>query len=183
MPRSAGGSTRLLENLRTLWRVLEDKAARKWRRSLPFGDHMVDRFERAERLGFGAGASVYDSALVIGDVRVGERTWIGPSTVLDGSGGLEIGSYCSISAGVQIYTHDTVAWALSGGEERPERAPVRIGSRCYIGPNTVVAKGVTIGEGTVVGAMSLVLRDLPAGCKAYGIPCRVAGDAPGRERA
>jgi len=87
----------------------------QWNRSLPYGDGMVDRWQRAKFLGFGDGTSIYDSAVVIGDVKVGEKTWIGPSTVLDGSGGLTIGSCCSISAGVQIYTHDSIKWALSGG--------------------------------------------------------------------
>jgi acetyltransferase-like isoleucine patch superfamily enzyme len=166
-----------LERLRSLWQRLEDEVGRRWQRSLPFGDHIVDRFERARRLGFGEGASLYDSSLVIGRVAVGRKTWIGPFTVLDGSGGLEIGDYCSISAGVQIYTHDTVDWALSGGEAEPKRSPVRIGSRCYLGPNVVVARGVTIGDGCVIGAKSLVLRDVPAGSKAYGTPCRVVGPA------
>lgn len=147
----------------------------KFDRSLPFADGMFDRWERARRLGFGEGASIYDSALVLGDVEVGAHTWIGPFTILDGSGGLTIGAYCSISAGVQLYTHDTVRWATSGGVAGPERAPTRIGSRCYLGPNTVVARGVTIGDGCVIGANSLVLDDIPAGSKAFGTPCRVVG--------
>jgi acetyltransferase-like isoleucine patch superfamily enzyme len=147
--------------------------ASRWRRSVPFGDLIVDRWERARTLGFGEGASIYDSSLVLGDVVVGEHTWIGPFTVLDGSGGLMIGSYCSISAGVQVYSHDSVLWAVSGGAAAPQRAPTRIGSRCYIGPTAVVAKGVTIGDGCVIGAGSLVLRDIPPGSKAFGVPCRV----------
>jgi acetyltransferase-like isoleucine patch superfamily enzyme len=166
-----------LEGLRALFRKLQAEVAARWNRTLPFGDYVVDRFEKARLLGFGEGASIYDSALVLGSVKVGEKTWIGPFTVLDGSGGLEIGSFCSISAGVQIYTHDTVAWALSAGAREPERAPTRIGSRCYLGPNTVVAKGVTIGDGCVIGANSLVLEDVPAGSKAFGTPCRVVGPA------
>jgi carbonic anhydrase/acetyltransferase-like protein (isoleucine patch superfamily) len=88
----------------------------RWSRSLAFADAIFDRWERAQTLGFGAGASIYDSAMDYGDVEVGAETWVGPFVVLDGSGGgLRIGEYCSISAGVQIYTHDTVFWALSGG--------------------------------------------------------------------
>jgi acetyltransferase-like isoleucine patch superfamily enzyme len=128
-------------------------------------------------LGFGKGASIYDSALVIGDVKVGEHTWIGPGVVLDGSGGLVIGDYCSISAGVQIYTHDTIRWALSGGAEGATRAATRIGSRCYVGPQTVIGKGVSIGDGCIIGAHSLVLQDVPAGMKAVGSPSRVIGPA------
>lgn len=144
---------------------------------MSFGDLVVDRFERARRLGFGKGSSAYDSALILGDVKVGQHTWIGPFTILDGSGGLEIGSWVSIAAGVHIYTHDTVTWSLSGGVKPIDRAPTRIGSRCYIGPNTVIAKGVTIGDGCVIGAHSLVRHDIPPGMKAFGTPCRIVGPA------
>jgi len=142
---------------------------------LPFADYIVDRWQKAKVLGFGEGSSIYDSSLVLGEVKVGKNTWIGPFTILDGSGGLEIGDTCSISAGVQIYTHDTVNWATSGGKSAVEREPVRIGHRCYIGPNTVISKGVTIGDGCVIGAGSLVNSDIPGGMKAWGTPCRLQG--------
>jgi acetyltransferase-like isoleucine patch superfamily enzyme len=166
------------EELRQLWLRCREDVNAKWQRTLPFADYIVDRWEKAKLLGFGEGTSIYDSSLVLGGVVVGSHTWIGPFTVLDGSGGLTIGSFCSISAGVQIYTHDTVDWALSGGRQPADRAPTTIGSRCYIGPNTIIAKGVSIGDGSVVGANSLVLSDIPAGSKAFGTPCRVAGPAP-----
>ena len=167
----------LLDQLRALWRSRRDEVDAEFRRTLPFGDYVVDRWEKARALGFGEGASIYDSALVIGDVTVGEQTWIGPGTLLDGSGGLSIGAFCSISAGVQIYSHDTVEWAVSGGKAEVARAPTRIGDRCYIGPNSVVGKGVTIGDGCVVGAGSVVLSDLPEGSRAAGAPCRIIGRA------
>lgn len=166
---------RLFRKLHKLWQLLRKDVDRKWQRTLPFADYFVDRWEKARSLGFGAGSSIYDSSLVIGQVKVGEGTWIGPFTILDGSGGLEIGSFCSISAGVQIYTHDTLAWALSGGKAAAERAPTRIGSCCYIGPNAVISKGVTVQEKCVIGANSLVLEDIPAGSKAAGTPCKVIG--------
>ena len=150
---------------------------KRWNRQLPFGDYVADRWERARSLGFGEGTSIYDSSLIIGQVTAGKNVWIGPFTVLDGSGGIEIGDYVSIAAGVQIYSHDSVNWALSGGTAPYETAPVKIGSRCYIGPNAVIAKGVTIGDGCVIGANSLVLDDVPAGSKAVGSPCRVVGPA------
>ena len=167
----------MLDKLRDFWLQRRRELDTRFRRTLPFGDYVVDRWEKARELGFGAGTSIYDSALVLGEVKVGENTWIGPSTILDGSGCLSIGSFCSISAGVQIYTHDTMQWALTGGQAGPERAPVRIGDRCYIGPLSVIAKGVVIGDGCVIGAHSLVLADVPAGSKAAGTPCRVIGPA------
>jgi acetyltransferase-like isoleucine patch superfamily enzyme len=144
-----------------------------FRRTLPFGDYVVDRWERARTLGFGEGSSVYDSCLVLGDVRIGADTWVGPFTVLDGSGGLEIGAGSTISAGAQIYTHESLSRTLSGGEEEIVRRPTRIGSRVYLGPNVVVAMGVTIGDGAVVGANSFVREDVPANARAMGNPCRI----------
>lgn len=160
---------RVLHELR---RVLRDEVKYKWKRVLPFNEQLFDRWEKARYLGFGEGTSIYDSSHVFGDVKVGENTWIGPFTILDGTGGLEIGSFCSISSGVQIYTHDTVQWALSGGKSPYEYAPVVISNRCYIGPNTIISKGVKIGEGSVVGANSLVVSDIPPGSKVYGSPAR-----------
>lgn len=175
--QSSPHESELYMELVQLWRGLQQETDCQWRRTLPWGDYLVDRWEKARRLGFGNGASIYDSALVIGEVKVGEQTWIGPHTLLDGSGGLSIGSWCSISSGVQIYSHDTVAWALTAGQAEPDRDPTRIGSRCYLGPNTIVSKGVTIGDGCVIGANSLVLKDIPDGSKAFGTPCRVEGSS------
>jgi acetyltransferase-like isoleucine patch superfamily enzyme len=162
-----------LKNLRRIWQHQSDEVATKWDRRLPFADYIVDRWERARNYGFEEGSSIYDSVLVLGKVKVGKKTWIGPFCVLDGSGGLIIGDNCSISAGVQIYSHDTVEWAISGGEKEAEKKPTKIGHCCYIGPNTVIGKGVTIGDGCIVGANSLVVIDLPAGVKAFGSPCIV----------
>lgn len=165
----------LLIELRELFNQEVFAVKNRWNRSLPFADYIVNRWSKASSLGFGEGSSIYDSALVLGDVKVGHHTWIGPFTVLDGSGGLEIGDYCSISAGVQIYTHDTVNWAVSGGKQPSEQAKVRIGSRCYIGPNVVINKGITIGDGCVIGANSFVNKDIPSGMKAWGTPARCVG--------
>lgn len=165
----------LLAALRVVQRDREQEMLQQWKRAVPFGDQITDRWARAKALGFGEGASIYDSALVIGDVTVGERTWIGPNTVLDGSGGLTIGSTCSISAGVQIYSHDTVKWAVSGGVAPYEQAPVTIGDHSYIGPLTVITKGATIGRHCVIGAHSIVNRNVPDNSIAFGATCRVVG--------
>lgn len=165
----------LLKNLQELWRKKRNEIESEFNRTLPFGDYIVDRWEKAKILGFGEGTSIYDSALVLGDVKVGKNSWIGPSVVLDGSGGLEIGSHCSISAGVQIYSHDSVDWSISGGKAPYKYAPTKINDNCYIGPNTIIAKGVNIGSGSVIGANSLVLNDIPQHSKAVGSPCRIIG--------
>lgn len=163
----------LYVNFLNLYDRLNQFFQKKWNRSLPLADYFVDRWERAKLLGFGEGTSIYDSSVVLGDVQIGKNTWVGPFTVLDGSGGLKIGSNCSISSGVQIYTHDSIQWAVTGGKAEYEKAPTQIGNNCYIGPNTIIAKGVTIGDGTVIGANSLVLENVPANVKAFGNPAKV----------
>lgn len=155
--------------------VLRDKMMQKWDRCLPLNELFGDRWKKARYLGFGDESSIYDSSLVIGDVKVGKNTWIGPFTILDGSGGLSIGDYCSISAGVYIYTHDTVKWALSGGKAEYERSPVRIGNCCHIGSQAIIAKGVTIGDHCVIGACSFANRDIPPYTIAAGAPCKSIG--------
>lgn len=149
------------------------KVNRLWNRVLPVGDYFSDRWEKASYLGFGPGTSIYDNVLVLGDVTVGANTWIGPNTILDGSGKLVIGDNCSISAGVQIYSHDTVQWSISGGTSEIEYSPTFIESNVYLGPNVVVQRGVRIGKGSIIGANSLVNGDIPPGSRAWGNPCRI----------
>jgi len=162
----------LLESINELYLSLRQRMKEKFNRHVPFADLLTDRWERARFLGFGEGSSCYDSALILGAVEVGENTWIGPCTVLDGSGGLSIGAFCSISAGVQIYTHDTVRWSTSRGQDPKELAPTRIGNGVYIGPQAVIQKGVTVGDGAIIGAMAFVNKDVAPGARVFGIPAR-----------
>jgi len=167
----------MLETLRALQRALQREKLEKYKRRVSFGDLVTDRWENAKEYGFGEGTSCYDSVLVLGDVRVGRHTWIGPNVILDGSGGgLTIGDYCSISAGVHIYTHTTVRHSVSLGKEPVERRPSAVGHGVYIGPNSIVTMGVTIGDQAVIGALSLVNHDVPARKKAWGCPATIRGD-------
>lgn len=61
--------------------------------------------------------------------------------------------------------------------------PVRIGSNCWLGAGVQVLPGVTIGDNTVIGAGSVVTRDIPGGVVAAGIPCRVLREVGERDRA
>jgi acetyltransferase-like isoleucine patch superfamily enzyme len=163
------------DDLTHLYQELRQATSERWKRDLPFQDLITARWERAVQLGFGEGSSIYQSAYVYGDVTVGAGTWVGPMVLLDGSGGLRIGSGCDISAGVQIYTHDTVARVLSEGKAGIQHAPVAIGDHSHIGAQTVIVKGVTIGDHSVIGAGSFVNRDIPPYTVAVGVPCRTVG--------
>jgi acetyltransferase-like isoleucine patch superfamily enzyme len=163
------------EILWDLHQSLREEIEKRWHRGLPFNEELFDRWERARFFGFGEESSIYDSSLVVGEVKVGEHTWIGPFTVLDGSGGLEIGSYCSISAGVHIYTHNTVAWSITGGKASYEISPVRIGDFCYIGPHAVISQGVRIGPNSIVATNSFVNKNVPPRTMVAGNPARTIG--------
>jgi acetyltransferase-like isoleucine patch superfamily enzyme len=163
------------EEITHLHQRLRAEMAERFDRDLPLQDLLGDRWERARHLGFGEGTSIYASAYVYGDVQVGGGTWIGPNVILDGSGGLRIGSGCDVSAGVQIYTHDTVERVLSGGRAGIARGPVTIEDHCHIGAGAVIARGVTIGHHSVIGACAYVKRDVPPHTVAIGVPARNAG--------
>ena len=110
---------------------------------------------------------------------LGEDVWVGYFTLIDGSGGLEIGNKVSISSGVHIYTHDSSNYRLYNTEKdlvsgsHIDRAPVKIGNNVQIGANSVILKGVTIGNNVVIGALSLVNKDIPDNCIAVGNPCKI----------
>lgn len=159
----------VLEELRALLEYQHALVDLSSQRSLPFGDYIVDRWEKAKILGFGDGTSIYDSSLVFGQVSVGKETWIGPFSLLDGSGGLAIGNNCTISAGVKIYTHDTEHWVVYGADNElePVCCAVTIHDNVYIGPNAVIKAGVTIGAGAIVEANCVVDKSIERGVR-YG---------------
>lgn len=166
----------LADKIKSTYTALRKQMWEKYRRHVSFGDLFTDRWETAKAYGFGEGTSCYDNVLILGDVRVGENTWIGPNCILDGSGGLEIGDYCSISAGVQIYSHSTVEWSTSLGNKNTESSSVKIGSGVYLGPQSVIQMGVNIGDKAIIGACSFVNRDVQPNTKVWGCPARVQQD-------
>ncbi|MEM9332395.1 MAG: acyltransferase [Pseudomonadota bacterium] len=169
-----------LQKLKNIYLELQEKMRKQFNRSLSFGDYFTDRWERAKREGFGEGTSVYDNVLILGDVKVGKNVWVGPNCILDGRGGLTIGDHCAISAGAHLYSHHTVKQAITMGEADIEVAPTKIGNGVYIGPNSVVQMGVTIGDRAIIGALSFVNRDVPADCTAYGSPVQISKREPSR---
>lgn len=86
---------------------------------------------------------------------------------------VSIGDNCQMAPNVAIYTAghpvhpDTRNTAYEYGIE------VTIGDNVWIGGNTVICPGVHIGSNTVIGAGSVVIKDIPDWCVAVGNPCRV----------
>ena len=164
----------LWEKLQALHFKLRDHTKRKYNRINPFNEALFDWKEKGRFCG-GKGVTIYDSTIISGDVKIGDNTWIGPFCSLDGSGGLKIGSFCSISSGVRILTHDTVKWALSGGAEPYEYGAVSIGDCCFIGVESVVLRNVAVGKHCLIGANSVVNKNVPDFSIVVGAPAKIIG--------
>ena len=168
--------TDLQKNLQKLHQKLRKERLKDKKRVDPFSELIFDRWEKADFINAKKGTSVYHNNYIAGKVEIGKNTWVGPYTILDGSGGkLKIGDYCSISSGVQIYTHHTVKWSLTGGKIPSEKKSVSIGDNCYLGPFVVVNMGTKIGKCSVIGAHAFVNSDIPPFSIVYGVPAKVVG--------
>lgn len=117
-------------------------------------------------------------AWIVGEPAIGDDVWIGAFCVIDGSGGLQIGRGCDISAGAQIYTHSTVARCLTDRARPIERSSVTIGENVHIGANAVVLMGAQIGSHSIIGAGAVVKEGTVAGPYSLlvGVPARVIPD-------
>lgn len=149
---------------------------KKYDRVLPSGEIIYNRFDKSRDLGFGEGSSIYDTSVIMGNIKVGSHVWIGPYTLVEGTTDtVEIGDYVTLDAGVMIYTHDSTKYYVSGGINPFEAGPVKIGSYSVIGTMSIVNCGVTIGERCVVAANSFVNTDIPNNTIVAGNPAKAIG--------
>lgn len=97
---------------------------------------------------------------------------------------IEIGNNVLIASNVQIYTatHPVNAKKrlVEGWKENSEQAffrtnalPVKVEDNVWIGGGVIILPGITIGKNSVIGAGSVVTKDIPTNCVAVGNPCRV----------
>lgn len=101
-------------------------------------------------------------------VKIGKGAAVGLMAMFDifFPGLISIGENSIIGYNATILTHEFLVREYHKG-------PVEIGSNVLIGSNTTILPGVCIGDGAVVGAGSLVNRDIPPGVLAAGVPARV----------
>jgi acetyltransferase-like isoleucine patch superfamily enzyme len=126
-------------------------------------------------------------------ITIGKRVFMNGSLIA--AHRIEIGDDVLISWGVTIVDHnshaisfsersqDVVNWRL--GEKdwtNVKIAPIKISNKVWIGFNSIILKGVTIGEGAIVGAGSVVTKDVPAWTIVAGNPARVIREIPEDER-
>ena len=95
---------------------------------------------------------------------------------------IHVGDYCQIGPNVVLATagHPILPELREKGYQY--NAPVRIGRNCWLGAGVVVVPGVTIGDNVVVGAGSVVTRDLPDNVIAVGNPCKILREVNDRDR-
>lgn len=133
------------------------------------GKYCIFRRNDRARIILGAGfcARNFVTFNVTGTFQTGENVFLNAYTSINVRERLSIGSGTLIGEGVRIYDHDHDHDFRDG--ERPisqagfKCAPIRIGSDAWLGSNSVILRGVTIGDGAVVSAGAVVSRDVPAG--------------------
>ena len=105
-------------------------------------------------------------------IYLGQKTFFNFNCVVLDVAEVVIGDYTLFAPNVQIYTATHPMNAQTRRTLEMAR-PIRIGSDVWVGGGAILCPGVTIGDRSVIGAGSVVTRDIPAGVVAVGNPCRV----------
>jgi len=117
-----------------------------------------------------------------GHVHFGKNIYANFGLTLVDDTHIYVGDYTMFGPNVVVATagHPILPELRQQGDQY--NAPVRIGKNCWIGAGVVIVPGVTIGDNVVVGAGSVVTRDLPSDVVAVGNPCRVLRPVGQRDR-
>jgi maltose O-acetyltransferase len=107
------------------------------------------------------------------NLSIGANTFVNFGLVALDVAPIAIGDHCQIGPGVQLLaaTHPLDPELRRSGAERA--APISVGPNVWLGGAVIVCPGVTIGEDSIIGAGSVVTKDIPPGVVAAGNPCRV----------
>lgn len=106
------------------------------------------------------------------NIKLGERVFFNFNCLVLDVAEVRIGDYTQFGPAVQIYT---ATHPLNAELRRREEfaKPIEIGSDVWVGGGAILCPGVRIGSRSVIGAGSVVTRDIPEGVVAVGNPCRV----------
>jgi maltose O-acetyltransferase len=109
------------------------------------------------------------------NISVGMRVFLNFNCVILDVVSVAIGDFTQIGPAVQIYAADHPRDPAERRAGLEFGRPVRIGQNVWIGGGAIILPGVTIGDDAVVGAGSVVTRDVPAGATVIGNPARSNG--------
>ncbi len=112
-----------------------------------------------------------------GRIEIGARVGISAATIVSHKG-ITIGDDTQLGAGTVVTDSDWHSLAPDADARHHQdgrSAAVTIGNNVFVGTRCLILKGVTIGDNAVIGAGSVVTRDIPANAIAAGNPCRVVG--------
>ncbi len=115
-------------------------------------------------------------ALVEQGLQIGSNVYVAPWVLIDPIAAylISIGDGSRLAPRAHVLAHDATSREALG---YTRLAPVRIGNRVFVGADTLILPGVTIGDDSVIGAGSLVSSDIPAGSLAVGRPAKVVGNS------
>ena len=125
----------------------------------------------------GTNVVVWDSVHIDkpANLRMGSNVSINRHSTINATGGVLIGDDVLIGPYVllQSQDHRFEDAGVTFNRQGYDRRPIAIGSNVWIAANVTVLPGVTIGDDVVVGAGSVVTRDIPPGSLAVGVPAKV----------
>jgi acetyltransferase-like isoleucine patch superfamily enzyme len=112
-----------------------------------------------------------------GSIDVGENVFFGPYSVVYGHGGVVIGDHCLIAMHCRILSsnHAVPPFDTDIRSQPDILLPTRLGRDVWLGAGATILGGVTVGDGCVIGAGSIVTKSLPPGAIAYGTPAEIRG--------
>lgn len=113
-----------------------------------------------------------------GAIEIGDETFLNHGVAVSATDRVTIGARCQIAPDVMIMDDDHHHVALASRLTAPAAAPVKIGDDVWIAARSIILKGVSIGDGSVVAANSVVTRSVPPMSIVGGVPARVVGTVP-----
>jgi acetyltransferase-like isoleucine patch superfamily enzyme len=145
-------------------------------RDIKIGKGVICRATDGGTLSIGKGASIGQNAIIEakgGNILIGENVFVGAGCIIICKEHIRIGSNCQIAEYVVIRDQDHSSSSRPIKDAGFKIAPIEIGEDVWIGAKATIVKGSTIGDGSIIGAHSLVRTDIPSFSLATGIPAEV----------
>ena len=178
--------------LEKIKKIIKKKRFKKWADfgvNFSIGSRSFCRADHAGCIKIGNNCEILGSLISMADgkIEIGDYTEIRGDSFVGSVESIKIGNYVIISNNVRIYDNNNHPISPDARKEmckngfygdawrwtHADRKPVVIEDNVWIGEQSTILKGVTIGEGSVIGCHSVVTKDVPPYCVAAGNPAKV----------